>query len=96
MHATKTFGDEIGKDKENVINTPRIYVHNATCIMQGPKANEAYWAKVARFSFLINVATQIVNLFLVMDDVAKVLNASVCSHSAVWPFSKEFHYVKGV
>lgn len=48
----------------------RIYVHNAG-LCQERKVKEAYWAQVARFSFLINVGTQIITL-LVMDDVTKL------------------------
>lgn len=71
MDATKTFDGNTDKKKKNVINTLRTYVHNVG-LWQGSKAKEAYWAHVARISFLINVVTQIVTLFLVTDDVAKL------------------------
>lgn len=71
MGATTTFDGKVGKKKKNVINTLRTYIYNVG-LWQGPKAKEAYWALVARFNFLINVAMQIITLFLVMDDVAKL------------------------
>lgn len=71
MGATKTLDGKIGKKKKNIINTLRTYIYNAG-LWHGHKAKEAYWALVARISFLINVATQIITLFLVMDDVAKL------------------------
>lgn len=70
MGATKSFDGNIGKKKKNIINTLRTYVHNAG-LWQGPEAKDAYWAMVARFCFFTNVATQIITLFLVVDDVAK-------------------------
>lgn len=70
-NATKTPDGKIGRKKKNLINTLRTYVDNAG-LWQGPKAKGTYSAYVAGFILIIYVATLVVTLFLVMDDVAKL------------------------
>lgn len=68
---TIELSDVKSRRTKNLLISLRAYIHN-TGLWQGPEIREAYWAHVARLSFVINTATQIITLFLVTNNVAKL------------------------